>query len=255
MQQWGDASMTLGLILAALSLGCAAGPLLLNTVVPPRPAALAWGVAAAFAIVLVGFLLTLLAGSIAPLLLATFVRELSEPLVVVWCTLPLAKAGARLRLWFRPAAGSRGPSQWAGLKCAGAGAGSSTAELLPLVRCCIKLYAGSVQARLLCSQSLPLSEALLALPAACAAGTDSLCVFSTLLLQLRVPNSVLGRMTALESALQAVAEAASSVFAGAATDVLHLTTHQALAGLTVAAGVAAGMWAAFAAVGARCGVH
>ncbi len=76
MQQWGDAQVTLGLIQGAVALGCLVGPLAMNAVVATRPLPLAWGVAASFGFVLLGFLLMLAARGIALLLLATFVREM-----------------------------------------------------------------------------------------------------------------------------------------------------------------------------------
>ncbi len=73
-------------------------------------------------------------------------------------------------------------------------------------------------------------------------------IFSTRLLQLRVPNGILGRMTALETALYTLSEAGSSLFGGVALDVLALSLRQTLAGLTVAAGGAVLLWASLAAV-------
>lgn len=68
--------MTLGLLLAATSLGCLAGPLALNAAVAPLPGPLAWGVGGAFSAMLAGLLLALAARGAGLLLLSTFVREL-----------------------------------------------------------------------------------------------------------------------------------------------------------------------------------
>lgn len=45
-------------------------------------------------------------------------------------------------------------------------------------------------------------------------GSAVLWVYSTLLMQQRVPNELLGRLSSLESALYTVSESASSVFGG-----------------------------------------
>ncbi len=47
-------------------------------------------------------------------------------------------------------------------------------------------------------------------------GSAVLWVYSTLLMQQRVPNDFLGRISALEGAAYTIAESASSVFGGAA---------------------------------------
>lgn len=52
--QWGDASVTLGLIFATVGTGCFVGPIAFNLLVPPRPPALAWGVAASFCLMFSG---------------------------------------------------------------------------------------------------------------------------------------------------------------------------------------------------------
>ncbi|PSC75896.1 MFS transporter [Micractinium conductrix] len=70
-------------------------------------------------------------------------------------------------------------------------------------------------------------------------GSAALWIFSTLLMQKRVPNNFLGRMAAVEGALYTVAEAASSLFGGAAFDVFHLSLHQLLLILTAIAAVEA----------------
>ncbi|GAB4816866.1 hypothetical protein N2152v2_003912 [Parachlorella kessleri] len=154
MQKLGDASVTLGLIFAVVGIACFLGPVMLNALVPPRPAALAWGVAASFAFMFVGFVIMLVASNISLLLLSTFVRSI---------------------------------------------------------------------------------------------GSATLWLYSTLLLQLRVPNAILGRMSAVEMALYTVTEAASSIFGGAAFDVLHLTLQQTLAVLAVLGGALTVLWVAFAA--------
>ena len=81
----------------------------------------------------------------------------------------------------------------------------------------------------------------------CYAGSATLWLYSTLLLQLRVPNAILGRMSAVEMALYTVTEAASSVFGGAAFDLLHLTLQQTLAVLAVLGGASTLLWVTFAA--------
>lgn len=49
-----------------------------------------------------------------------------------------------------------------------------------------------------------------------APGSAVLWVYSTLLMQQRVPNDFLGRISALEGAAYTISESASSVFGGAA---------------------------------------
>ncbi len=68
-----------------------------------------------------------------------------------------------------------------------------------------------------------------------------------------MPNAILGRMSALEMALFTVTEAVSSVFGGAAFDLLGLSLRQTLGTLTAVAGLTFGTWAAFAAVSGRRG--
>ena len=79
-----------------------------------------------------------------------------------------------------------------------------------------------------------------------AIGSSTLWIYSTLLLQLRCPNAILGRVSAAEMALYTVAEAASSIFGGAAFDLMDMSVRQTTAMLTVAAGVVAGGWTVYA---------
>ncbi len=79
MQRWGDSSVTLGLIFATVGFGCFVGPISMNAIVPPRPQALAWGVAASFGFLFCGFLMMLVAPNILLLLLSTFVRSIGKP--------------------------------------------------------------------------------------------------------------------------------------------------------------------------------
>ncbi|KAL4437964.1 hypothetical protein ABPG77_004185 [Micractinium sp. CCAP 211/92] len=153
MQALGDASATLGFIFAAVGFGCFVGPVALNAVVPPRPPALRWGVAASYGLFAVGLLVMLLAPTIWLVLASTIIRSM---------------------------------------------------------------------------------------------GSAALWVYSTLLMQKRVPNEFLGRMSAVESAGFTIAEALSSVFGGAAFDVLHLTLEQLVLILTAAAIVEAAGWCAYA---------
>jgi MFS family permease len=81
-------------------------------------------------------------------------------------------------------------------------------------------------------------------------GSSILWVVTTLMLQLRVENDILGRICALEMAFYTISEVGSSLFGGAAFDILHLTLQQVLWVLTwVAGGIAvivarqAMMWA------------
>lgn len=57
---------------------------------------------------------------------------------------------------------------------------------------------------------------------------------------------LLGRMSAVEMALFTITEAGSSVFGGAAFDVLHLSLEQTLGILTIVAGLDLALWVAFA---------
>ncbi|KAL4425671.1 hypothetical protein ABPG75_009687 [Micractinium tetrahymenae] len=77
-------------------------------------------------------------------------------------------------------------------------------------------------------------------------GSAALWVYSTLLMQKRVPNDFLGRMSAVESAGFTIAETLSSMFGGTAFDVLQLTLQQLLLILTAAALVEAAGWCAYA---------
>lgn len=78
------------------------------------------------------------------------------------------------------------------------------------------------------------------------AGSDSMWVASSLLLQLRVPNDMLGQIVALEAALYTLTEAGGAVWAGAALDLLQLSVRQVLLSLAGVAGAAVAGWAAFA---------
>ncbi|PRW58840.1 major facilitator superfamily MFS_1 [Chlorella sorokiniana] len=84
-----------------------------------------------------------------------------------------------------------------------------------------------------------------------AMGSAVLWVYSTLLMQQRVPNDYLGRISALEGAAYTIAESASSVFGGAAFDVLRLSLHHLLLILTTMAGVMAVGWSLYAWVANR----
>ena len=64
---------------------------------------------------------------------------------------------------------------------------------------------------------------------------------------------MLGRVSAAEMALYTVAEAASSVYGGAAFDLLHLSLRATVTTLACAAGGMAVGWAAFAHVATRGG--
>jgi len=77
-------------------------------------------------------------------------------------------------------------------------------------------------------------------------GSSTLWIYSTLLLQLRTPNSILGRISAVEMAWYTVAEAGSSVFGGAAEDVFVMTASQTAGVLAGVAGVLAAGWVAYA---------
>lgn len=86
-----------------------------------------------------------------------------------------------------------------------------------------------------------------------AVGSASLWIYSSLLLQLRIPNAILGRVSAAEMAFYTVAEACSSVFGGAAFDVLHLSLRTTVAALTAVAGALAAGWTVYAFVATRAG--
>ena len=77
-------------------------------------------------------------------------------------------------------------------------------------------------------------------------GSATLWIYSTLLLQLRCPNAILGRVSAAEIALYTVAEALSSLYGGAAFDVFHFSLEETTASLAVAAGVVAAGWLVYA---------
>lgn len=70
-------------------------------------------------------------------------------------------------------------------------------------------------------------------------------------LQLRVPNAILGRMSAVEMAIYTVTEAASGVFGGAAFDVLRLSLRQVVLTLAVASAAMVCLWTGFAAAYGR----
>lgn len=72
-----------------------------------------------------------------------------------------------------------------------------------------------------------------------------------MLLQLRVPNALLGGILALEAALHTLTEAVGTLAAGVAFEVLGLSLRQALACLTAASAAMVGLWAAFAATRPR----
>ncbi len=91
--------MMLGLLQAAGGVGCVAGPIAMNALVPLRPRPLAWGVAASFGFLVAGYLLMLLAADahrlllgphnagVALLFLATTVRSVGgcAAEALVWC--------------------------------------------------------------------------------------------------------------------------------------------------------------------------
>lgn len=82
-------------------------------------------------------------------------------------------------------------------------------------------------------------------------GSSTLWVYSTLLLQLTVPNSLLGRMSALDMAFFTLAEMASSLLAGAAFDLLHASLFEVVAAFTAVAVAMAVAWAGLAAAYVR----
>ncbi|KDD75234.1 hypothetical protein H632_c794p1 [Helicosporidium sp. ATCC 50920] len=79
-----------------------------------------------------------------------------------------------------------------------------------------------------------------------AMGSAVLWIDSSLLLQLRVPNAVLGRVAALELAAYTVAEGTSSLLGGLSFDALHWTLHQSVLAVAVLATGIAAAWAVIA---------
>jgi len=79
-----------------------------------------------------------------------------------------------------------------------------------------------------------------------AVGSATLWIYSTLLLQLRCPNTILGRVSAAEMAFYTICENLSSLYGGAAFDILGMTLEQTTASLAVAAGCVAAGWIAYA---------
>jgi hypothetical protein len=77
-------------------------------------------------------------------------------------------------------------------------------------------------------------------------GSATMWIYSSLLLQLRCPNAILGRVSAAEMAFYTICEAVSSLFGGAAFDVFGLTLHQTTATLAVVAGCVAVGWIGYA---------
>ena len=135
------------LALRAVGLGCFVGPIVLNHFVPPRQAALRWGVAASYALFAAGFAIMLVAPHILLVLVSTFVRSMGGWWVNGWP-----------------------PLLWPGW-------------LLKSGECCSRLK--------------PWRSHLPAWPP-CLAGSATLWVYSTLLMQQRVPNEMLGRMSGEE---------------------------------------------------------
>lgn len=80
-----------------------------------------------------------------------------------------------------------------------------------------------------------------------AVGSSTLWIYSTLLLQFRCPNSILGRVSATEMAIYTIAEASSSVYGGAAFDIFHFTLQTTVIVLAVLAGAVALFWVGYAA--------
>jgi len=77
-------------------------------------------------------------------------------------------------------------------------------------------------------------------------GSATLWIYSTLLLQLRCPNAMLGRVSAAEMAFFTVTEAASSLYGGAAFDILGMTLEQTTLSLAILSFVVAAGWIAYA---------
>lgn len=76
-----------------------------------------------------------------------------------------------------------------------------------------------------------------------AIGSSTLWIYSTLLLQLRCPNNVLGRVVAVEAAFYTLTEGSSALFGGLAFDSLHLSENQTAGVLAVVAGtIAVASW-------------
>lgn len=92
------------------------------------------------------------------------------------------------------------------------------------------------------AQGLPL---VLAATFVRAIGSATLWIYSSLLLQLRCPNSILARVSATEMALYTVAEAVSSVFGGAAFDVFDFSVQETAAVLAVVGAVVTIGWGAY----------
>ena len=117
----------------------------------------------------------------------------------------------------------------------------------PLLWACVVsfgcLFAGSVV--MATARNLPM---VLVATLVRAIGSASLWIYSTLILQLRCPNSMLGRISAAEAAGYAVAEAASSVFGGAALD-LGMSLEALTATLAVVSGLVFVFWVGYASWG------
>jgi hypothetical protein len=79
-----------------------------------------------------------------------------------------------------------------------------------------------------------------------AVGSATLWIYSTLLLQLRCPNAILGRVSAAEMAFYTVCEAVSSLYGGAAFDLFGFSLEKTTASLAVVAGFVAVGWIAYA---------
>lgn len=77
-------------------------------------------------------------------------------------------------------------------------------------------------------------------------GSASLWIYSALLLQLRVPNDILGRTSAVEMALYTVAESWSSLATGAAYDALGASVRAVCVALVVAQAGICAAWVAIA---------
>ena len=79
-----------------------------------------------------------------------------------------------------------------------------------------------------------------------AVGASAVWIYSTLLLQLGCPNTMLGRVAATEAAVYTFSEGASALFGGFAFDALDLTENQTAGVLAVIAGMIAVPWMAYA---------
>lgn len=73
-------------------------------------------------------------------------------------------------------------------------------------------------------------------------GSATLWVYSTLMLQVRVPNTLQGRMFALEMAFCTVAETTAGIFPGVAIDDLHLSVQATAAVMAGNAAVMTVIW-------------